>query len=158
MASRSWVASQPSASGGDNTALIAVADGLAVGWSGGAEAFHPVVLDLATEAFTDVPLEQGDDLGMLMVAADGWAVGWSCRRDGGDDTSIAWNLATGERRVIGMGLVRATGTGGNIALTGGDLRPAVDLGRDWSLELPDDLHWPIGLVAHMACWSEAQER
>ena len=98
-------------SGGDSTALIAIADGRAVGWSGAAEAFHPVVLDLATGAFTDVALEPGDDLGMLMDADDGWAVGWSYRREGGEDTSIAWNLATGERRVIGKGLITATGGG-----------------------------------------------
>jgi len=98
-------------SGGDNTALIAIADGRAVGWSGAAEAFHPVVLNLATGAFTDVALESGDDLGMLMDADDGWAVGWSYRREGGEDTSIAYNLETGERRVIGKGLITATGGG-----------------------------------------------
>jgi hypothetical protein len=98
-------------SGGDSTALIAIADGRAVGWSGAANAFHPVVLDLATGAFTDVALEPGDDLGMLMDADAGWAVGWSYGSEGGEDTSIAWNLATGERRVIGRGLITATGGG-----------------------------------------------
>ena len=144
------------ASGGDNTALIAVADGLAVGWSGGAEAFHPVVLDLATGAFTDVALEPGDDLGMLMDADDGWAVGWSYRRDGGDDTSIAWNLATGERRVIGKGLVTATGGGwvvqvgpdGSFSATEITSGRTVDLGRmpvDTNLEpMAFDGRWLVG--------------
>ncbi len=147
------------ASGGDNTALIAVADGRAVGWSGGAASFHPVVLDLASGAFTDVPLEPGDDLGMLMDADDGWAVGWSYRRDGGEDTSIAWNLATGERRVIGKGLITATGGGwavgvspdGTFSATEIASGRTVDLGRmpvETNLEpMAFDGRWLVGNFA-----------
>ena len=147
------------ASGGDNTALIAIADGRAVGWSGAAEAFHPVVLDLATGAFTDVALEPGDDLGMLMDADDGWAVGWSYRREGGEDTSIAWNLATGERRVIGKGLITATGGGwvvgvspdGSFSATEIATGRTVDLGRmpvETNLEpMAFDGRWLVGNFA-----------
>ncbi len=147
------------ASGGDNTALIAIADGRAVGWSGAADAFHPVVLDLATGAFTDVALEPGDDLGMLMDADDGWAVGWSYRRDGGEDTSIAWNLATGERRVIGKGLITATGGGWVVGVGPDGIFSAteiatgrtVDLGRmpvETNLEpMAFDGRWLVGNFA-----------
>ena len=147
------------ASGGDNTALIAVADGRAVGWSGDADAFHPVVLDVATGAFTDVALEPGDDLGMLMDADDGWAVGWSYRHEGGEDTSIALNLVTGERRVIGKGLVAATGGGwvvgvspdGNFSATQIATGRTVDLGRlpvDTNLEpMAFDGRWLVGNFA-----------
>lgn len=142
--------------GGDSTALITLADGRAVGWSGAADAFHPVVLDLATGAFTDVDLEPGDDLGMLMDADDGWAVGWSYRREGGEDTSIAWNLATGERRVIGKGLITATGGGwvigvsqdGNFSATQITSGRTVDLGRmplETNLEpMAFDGRWLVG--------------
>jgi hypothetical protein len=147
------------ASGGDNTALIAIADGRAVGWSGAADAFHPVVLDLATGAFTDVALEPGDDLGMLMDADDGWAVGWSYRRNGGEDTSIAYNLATGERRVIGKGLITATGGGwvvgvgpdGSFSATEITSGRTVDLGRmpvETNLEpMAFDGRWLVGNFA-----------
>jgi hypothetical protein len=147
------------ASGGDDTALIAT-DGVdAVGWSGAAKAFHPVVLDLATGTFTDVALEPGDDLGMLMDADDGWAVGWSYRRDGGEGTSIAWNLATGERRVIGKGLVTATGGGwvigmspdGTLSATQISSGRVVDLGRvpvDIGIEpMAFDGRWLVGNFA-----------
>jgi hypothetical protein len=147
------------AMGGDNTALVAIADGRAVGWSGAAEAFHPVVLDLATGAFTAVALEPGDDLGMLMDADEGWAVGWSYRRDGGEGTSIAWKLATGERRVIGTGLIAATGGGwvvgarpdGNLLATQITTGRTVDLGRvpaETSIEpMAFDGRWLVGNVA-----------
>ena len=147
------------ATGGDNTALIALADGRAVGWSGDADAFHPVVLDLATGAFTDVALEPGDDLGMLMDADDGWAVGWSYQRNGGEGTSIAWRLATGERRVIGTGLIVATGGGWVVGMTpDGDLSATeitsgrtVDLGRvpvETNIEpMAFDGRWLIGNLA-----------
>lgn len=147
------------ASGGDNTALIAIDDGRAVGWSGAADAFHPVVLDLATGAFTDVALEPGDDLGMLMDADDGWAVGWSYRREGGEDTSIAWNFATGERRVLGKGLITATGAGwvvgvgpdGSFSATEIATGRTVDLGRmpvETNLEpMAFDGRWLVGNFA-----------
>ena len=146
-------------SGGDSTALIAIADGRAVGWSGAADAFHPVVLDLATGTFTDVALEPGDDLGMLMDADDGWAVGWSYGSEGGEDTSIAWNLATGERRVIGKGLVTATGGGwvvgvgpdGTFSATEIATGRVVDLGRmpvETNLEpMAFDGRWLVGNFA-----------
>ena len=146
-------------SGGDNTALIAIADGRAVGWSGASAAFHPVVLDLASGTFTDVALEPGDDLGMLMDADDGWAVGWSYRRDGGEGTSIAWNLATGERRVIGKGMITATGGGWVVGVTPDGTFSAteiatgrvVDLGRmpvETNLEpMAFDGRWLVGNFA-----------
>lgn len=146
-------------SGGASTALTATAGGLAVGWSGAEAAFHPIVLDLVTGAFTDVPLEPGDDLGMLIDADDGWAVGWSYRRDGGEGASIAWNLATRERRLIGDGLVTATGGGWVIAASPDGAFSAteiasgrrVDLGRvpvEMNLELMAfDGRWLVGNFA-----------
>ena len=146
-------------SGGADTALIALADGRAVGWSGAADAFHPVVLGLATGAFTDVALEPGDDLGMLMDADDGWAVGWSYQRDSGEGTSIAWDLATGERRVIGTGLITATGGGWVVGMSpDGDFSATqitsgrtVDLGRlpvETNLEpMAFDGRWLVGNFA-----------